>query len=79
MQVALKIYELDAGSYPAALDALTSSSERHPGGFLNSGEVPADGWGRQLRYELSAGEFRLWSVGPDGIDQRGRGDDILAR
>jgi hypothetical protein len=44
-----------------------------------------DGWSRPLRYEsLHASDatsvnigFRFWSTGADGIDQYGRGDDLV--
>ena len=41
---------------------------------------PADPWGRPWRYERAApaGPIRLWSVGPDGVDRRGAGDDVAA-
>ena len=39
-----------------------------------------DPWGRQYQYENVAptGPFRLWSVGADGRDDRGDGDDIAS-
>lgn len=41
---------------------------------------PADPWGRPWRYERAApaGPVRLWSVGPDGVDARGAGDDVAS-
>jgi hypothetical protein len=48
---------------------------------LNDGNV-IDYWGNALHVEISeSGElrFRVWSRGPNGLDEGGRGDDILSR
>jgi hypothetical protein len=39
-----------------------------------------DPWGRPYRYEREAaiGPFRLWSIGADGKDDHGAGDDIAS-
>ena len=42
---------------------------------------PADGWGRTLRLQCPGPVHRvgwdIWSVGPNGVDEHGKGDDIL--
>jgi hypothetical protein len=55
--------------------------------FLSYGEssiglpLPRDGWGRPLRYRcpgpIHPRGWDLYSVGPNGIDEHGLGDDIL--
>ena len=76
MRSSLAVYHLDRGAYPDRLEALLEPTESYPNGF--AAFLPSDGWGRALRYELQdAGGYRLWSVGPDGIDQNGEGDDVL--
>ncbi|MCI0343790.1 MAG: type II secretion system protein GspG [Planctomycetales bacterium] len=40
----------------------------------------SDPWGRPYRYERVAprGPIRIWSVGGDGRDERGGGDDVAS-
>jgi hypothetical protein len=44
-------------------------------GFLATGKVPTvpDPFGRNLLYEDTGAKLRIWSVGADGIDQKGPG------
>jgi len=76
----LAVHKLDVGRYPARLDGLLEKTANYPNGFLDGGEVPSDGWGRPFRYVPSDDfkSYRLWSVGPDGVDQDGSGDDAVA-
>lgn len=76
---ALALYKLDNGTYPTQLSDLTQPTSSSPSGYLVSSRVPADGWGRSLRYAKTDGGYRLWSVGPDGLDQDGAGDDLVSR
>ena len=42
-----------------------------PGGYLDTTEVPTDGWGREFIYELypeSGKPFVIKSLGADGLD-----------
>ncbi len=66
------------GRYPENLEVLASPSERFPDGLFAGRGVPLDGWGRPLRYRVDdrSASYALWSVGPDGIDQAGSGDDV---
>ena len=73
----LTLYKLDQGSYPASLEALSQSPAEGQPPYLQGGLQ--DAWGHELRYLLEDGTFRLWSVGPDGVDNSGKGDDILVR
>jgi hypothetical protein len=77
---ALAIYKVDRSSYPATLRELSAPSANYPQGYVASGSLPQDGWGRDLHYELLAAtaRYRLWSAGADGIDQNGAGDDWVA-
>ncbi len=79
LRTALTVYKLDAGSFPDDLAKLTVPSASYPNGFLDGAtEVPTDGWGRPFRYGLveEGRSYTLWSLGPDGIDQDGKGDDV---
>ena len=68
--LALRMYELDNGEYPANLQALVSN----PGGirnwngpYLDSG-LPTDPWGREYQYSRTDSGYRLRSLGPDGVE-----------
>ena len=77
---ALKLYELDNGSFPTTdegLNALQSKSGNNPnwrGPYLE--KKPLDPWGREYKYK-SPGEHRtdydLYSLGKDGVESA---DDI---
>ena len=57
---------------------LLRGTDSFPDGFLPGGKVPQDGWGRELHYERApdGSGYALRSLGPDGIDQQGAGDDV---
>ena len=69
---ALKAYHRDSGHYPDVLDALLE-------GYLD--ELPLDPFsGTALRYVVEPPEgFLLYSVGPNGIDDEGRGHSDFPR
>ena len=83
--LALDLYELDMGSYPASLEELTSreapsdlgTGVQWNGPYLKKG-LPSDPWGRPYQYECpgqhNAESYDLWSFGQDG--QAGTDDDI---
>ena len=73
----LKEHELELKRYPSTLAELAQPTPNHPRGFLDGAELPKDGWGRALEYALGEDGYTLWSLGPDGVDQGGAGDDIL--
>jgi hypothetical protein len=75
----LAVFRLETGAYPGELAALVEPTENYPRGFLDGGAVPQDGWGRAFVYAVSddATTYRLWSIGDDGVDQGGEGDDLL--
>jgi len=73
----LKAHELELKRYPSTLAELEQPTQNHPRGFLDGAELPKDGWGRAIEYALGEDGYTLWSLGPDGIDQRGAGDDVL--
>ena len=77
----LEVYRIENGAYPRTLDLLTRPSANYPKGYLDGGAMPDDGWGRALRYEAAPDgkSFKLWSLGADGADAGGRGDDVVLR
>jgi hypothetical protein len=63
-------WALEHGRAPSTTEGL---------GVLDLKATPLDGWERPLAYVPDAGSaknFRLYSVGADGIDSQGDGDDI---
>jgi len=74
----LAVYRLEAERYPAELDDLLAPTENYPRGFLDAETLPTDAWERPFRYTVTedGAAFRLWSTGPDGVDQSGGGDDL---
>ena len=74
--LALDLYELDSGRYPASLEELV---KREPpadlgtgvqwnGPYLKKG-LPNDPWGRAYSYNRESQhnqDYDLWSLGPDG-------------
>jgi hypothetical protein len=77
----LAVFRIDQGRFPPTLAVLADPTPSYPRGFLDGDALPDDGWGRAFRYEVGAdgASFRLWSLGPDGVDGAGAGDDVLAR
>lgn len=75
----LLIYMVENGSFPAALDVLIEPTKNYPRGFLSNWatSLPKDPWGRLYLYQKTANGYRVWSVGPNGADENGGGDDIL--
>ncbi len=78
LEVAIAVYQYDQQKLPAALADLVRATADHPEGFLEGDKVPTDAWSRAFRYELNGEKYRLWSLGPDGVDQGGAGDDLSA-
>jgi len=78
VKIGLVVYKGDKGGFPGALSDLLVPTSTYPRGFLNSDDLPTDGWGNPLRYSIQAegGGYRLWSSGPDGVDNGGDGDDL---
>jgi len=77
--LALDMYELDNGSYPESLEALTvkpsSGSENWHGPYLKKKCV--DPWGRNYSYKAPGShgnDYDLYSLGPDGSEGQ---DDIV--
>jgi hypothetical protein len=59
---------------------LGKPTANYPDGFLGKEGLPKDGWGRAFQYTVleNGARYRLWSTGPDGVDQQGAGDDLVS-
>jgi hypothetical protein len=75
----LAVYKLEAKRYPARLEDLLLPTASFPRGFLDGRELPRDSWKNAFSYSATAdgSDYRLWSMGPDGVDQSGEGDDLV--
>ena len=81
VKVVLEVHRsLGGAGYPATLEQLGESTPEFPKGLFDGGPVPSDEWGNPFTYVPSAdgSSYRLYSLGPDGVDQGGEGDDLLA-
>ena len=79
LATAIDLYEMDAGSYPASLDALksnTANSDNWRGPYIKKKAV--DPWGKPYLYEFpgkhNTNGYDLCTFGKDG--KEGGGDDI---
>ncbi len=77
--MALRLYEVDNGNYPASLQALQSNpgnAQNWRGPYLEKG-IPKDPWGNPYSYQCPGSHnphsYDLKSLGPDGSESA---DDI---
>ncbi len=70
LRFALRAYDLEHGSYPAALEQLTPS-------YLKAVPLDPCGAGEPLHYHRSGQGYTLYSVGLNGKDDHGTIDDIV--
>ena len=80
LKTGIAVYRSQNGRVPARLEQLLEPTDAFPKGFLSSSEVPRDAWKHAFVYsaEPDGKKYKLRSLGPDGIDQQGGGDDVLA-
>ena len=74
----LEVFRIDVGHYPAQLDELLKPTTNYPRGYMGQDALPVDGWGRSLAYRaaVDGASYGLWSLGENGEDERGDGDDV---
>jgi len=83
---AVNQFKMDTGRFPTEelgllelIEQPTDVMKWEPGGYLETTEVPPDGWGNEFKYELypeSGKQFVIRSLGPDG--EEGTEDDLLS-
>lgn len=83
---AVNQFKMDTGRFPSEELGLLELIEQptdvinwEPGGYLETTELPPDGWGNEFKYELypeSGKQFVIRSFGPDG--EEGTEDDLLS-
>ena len=81
VKLGLVIYKSEGVGFPRTLEELLAPTQAYPKGFLNTDALPVDGWEGALIYVHNPedGSYRLWSAGPDGINNEGAGDDLSSR
>lgn len=65
------LFRDDTGSLPISLQQVRTR------GYLVS--LPRDHWGKEHVYRERAGAFELYSLGANGMDENGQGDDVTTR
>ncbi len=83
---AISQFKMETGRFPTEDEGLIALIEQpsdietwEPGGYLESTEIPKDGWGNEFIFELypeSGKQFVIRSSGPDG--EEGTEDDLLS-
>jgi len=85
LEDAVKTYTISVGTPPPNLEALLQpppeleNPQKWQGPYLDKQQLPLDPWNHPFAYELidpQNGTFRIWSAGPNGLDEQGGGDDI---
>jgi len=87
LTTALMRYNADIGNYPtneeginALLNAPAGKAAKWRGPYLKDEAAAKDSWDNPYRYVRSGPHnprtYDLWSVGPNGTDENGAGDDI---
>ncbi|MBM4013657.1 MAG: hypothetical protein FJ293_01665 [Planctomycetes bacterium] len=77
---AITVYMIEYGAPPATLDTLAQPKPEYPEGFLNGATITKDPWGNAYAYITDGKDhYTIWSFGPNGIDDKGAGDDIVQR
>ena len=81
---AITQFKMDTGRFPTEdeglmvlIEAPPDEENYQPGGYLDTTEVPRDGWGREFMYRLwpeSGKPFEIVSYGADG-EEGGEGYD----
>ena len=76
----LTVYKIESGKYPDSLGELLKTNPNYPDGYLPGRRaLPHDPWDHPYVYEVDAEKksYKLRSLGPDGKDDEGKGDDIV--
>ncbi len=86
LAAAVNQFRMDTGRFPTEDEQLMALIEQptdvetwEPGGYLETTEVPKDGWGNEFIFELypeSGKQFVIRSCGPD--KEEGTEDDLLS-
>lgn len=76
LQTGVIIYKLLTEEYPNSMDDLLGEVDGQPLLDNPGAGVPNDPWGNAYIYRQVTNGFMLYSVGPNGQDEGGQGDDL---
>ncbi|MFO0980520.1 MAG: type II secretion system protein GspG [Planctomycetota bacterium] len=81
LRAAITVYKLDHDDkLPATLEELLKPTDNYPNGYLGGRQdLPKDPWGHAFVYVPSGRSYKLRSVGANGVDDNGAGDDVTGR
>lgn len=79
ISASITVYIITNMKPPEALEDLTKPAADYPKGYTNGQPIPKDPWGHAYAYTTDGKDnYKLWSFGPNGVDDHGEGDDIVA-
>ncbi len=85
LHAAVNQFKMDTTRYPTEEEGLTVLIEEpadvtgyQPGGYLETTEVPADGWGREFEYRLWPESGKAFVIISNGADGQEGGEDYNA-
>ncbi len=76
---AVFLFHVEQGEWPRKLSELTKKTSGHPEGYLVGGQVGSDPWGGAYHLAIEDERPVVWCNGPNGRDEDGGGDDVVAR
>ena len=80
LKVGVTIYKLQHDqNAPDRLEQILEPMPDYKEGALGTDKLPIDPWGHAYLYKKTETGFVIWSMGPDGKDDGGSGDDIAVR
>lgn len=83
LKASITVYKISENGYPNSLEDLLRPLADFPNGSYQHDSLPVDAWGQPYRFAMEMhpkkGRLlpKLWSIGPNGVDDSGEGDDIL--
>jgi hypothetical protein len=79
ISASITVYIITNNKPPESLDELTKPAPDYPKGYMQGQALPKDPWGHDYAYTTDGkDDYKLWSFGPNGVDDHGAGDDIVA-
>ncbi len=80
LKAGVTIYKLQHNqAIPERLEQILEPSADYPQGCIGSEKLPIDPWGNAYLYKKTETGFVIWSIGPNGQDEGGAGDDIAVK
>lgn len=83
LKASVTVFKISEAGYPTSLEDLLRPLGDFPNGAYQHASLPVDPWGNSYMFAMETHPKKnkllpkLWSAGPNGIDESGDGDDIL--